>query len=553
MDDDSLVPIRRAINGTEGLPDRSICGRHDRPEGYAMRLPRRLAALPLIALAAFAAPAAAQDAEDRNAEDQDATAYAEPAPQDVRADAAAFEGALAPYGQWAESAQFGRVWLPAAARDPNWQPYAAGQWLWTDEYGWYWKSDEEFGWIVYHYGRWLWESTYGWLWIPGAEWAPAWVAWRQGEDYVGWTALPPERDAYDVGAVPDLWIFVGTTALARPDVRLYRFPRHEARVRFGASRYEGRAQTQPGTPIGSNRGIDPRLVAGASDHPLHRYEVRPRLFPNTVGLIGGRPVVDRGTPQDRPAREIVRRTADPVAPEPRMQPRPPGEEALRRPAIASQPVRPHVGEASVPLQDHRLQDHRLQDPRQSPEPGRPAEAPRLVPGSIDQQAPQQPMTRPQIQQAAPARPQPEIEQPRLQRPQAQQPPQPQQQYQQPQRQPMPEIVRQPQHQQPLPPQPMQSQPMQPQTAPREVQVQRPVQAPPPQMQAPQMQVAPQIQAPQMQVAPQVQIAPPQPTPVVPAPAPARPAATLAPAPQPHAAQPAAPAQRPAGAGIQLQR
>jgi hypothetical protein len=57
--------------------------------------------------------------------------------------------------------------------------------------GWYWVSTEQWGWATYHYGRWDYDSYYGWVWVPGTEWAPSWVEWRQGDDYVGWAPLPP--------------------------------------------------------------------------------------------------------------------------------------------------------------------------------------------------------------------------------------------------------------------------------------------------------------------------------------------------------------------------
>ena len=67
------------------------------------------------------------------------------------------------------------------------------QWklVYTDA-GWTWSSDEEWGWATDHYGRWMPSRVYGWLWVPGYEWAPAWVSWRTGDEYVGWAPLPPE-------------------------------------------------------------------------------------------------------------------------------------------------------------------------------------------------------------------------------------------------------------------------------------------------------------------------------------------------------------------------
>jgi hypothetical protein len=101
-----------------------------------------------------------------------------------------FYDQLSPYGHWVESRAYGWVWLPYGI-GAGWRPYAAGHWVMTD-YGWTWVSDEPFGWATYHYGRWAYDPDYGWEWIPGYEWGPAWVAWRNGGGYIGWAPLPPE-------------------------------------------------------------------------------------------------------------------------------------------------------------------------------------------------------------------------------------------------------------------------------------------------------------------------------------------------------------------------
>src|SRR5262249_23599259 len=44
---------------------------------------------------------------------------------------------------------------------------------------------------VFHYGRWIFDASHGWVWVPGKEWAPAWVSWRDGSGYIGWAPLPP--------------------------------------------------------------------------------------------------------------------------------------------------------------------------------------------------------------------------------------------------------------------------------------------------------------------------------------------------------------------------
>src|SRR4051794_37308139 len=96
---------------------------------------------------------------------------------------------LAPYGNWIQRANYGWVWTPKDVA-ATWRPYQAGHWVWSDE-GWTWLSDEPFGWATYHYGRWYQDAELGWAWVPGNDWAPAWVSWQEGNDYVGWAPLPP--------------------------------------------------------------------------------------------------------------------------------------------------------------------------------------------------------------------------------------------------------------------------------------------------------------------------------------------------------------------------
>jgi hypothetical protein len=109
--------------------------------------------------------------------------------QDV-ADVSVFYTALAPYGSWVMTAEYGQVWSPQHV-PAQWQPYTDGRWVYTD-YGWTWVSDWEWGWAPFHYGRWTYMSSYGWVWIPDTVWAPAWVAWRHGPGWVGWAPLPPQ-------------------------------------------------------------------------------------------------------------------------------------------------------------------------------------------------------------------------------------------------------------------------------------------------------------------------------------------------------------------------
>ena len=141
------------------------------------------------------APAAtAASAPAGEAEPEEEAAPREPLPVDASGTGSldVFYQSLAPYGAWLDTAAYGPVWRPnAALRDPGWRPYTLGRWAYTDE-GWAWVSDEPFGWAVYHYGRWTRLIDAGWVWVPGEQWAPAWVAFRNSDQYVGWAPLPPE-------------------------------------------------------------------------------------------------------------------------------------------------------------------------------------------------------------------------------------------------------------------------------------------------------------------------------------------------------------------------
>ena len=100
-----------------------------------------------------------------------------------------FYNELSPYGEWVRHPYYGWVWFPRNVH-AGWRPYSVGRWVMSD-YGWTWVSYERFGWATYHYGRWAWDRYVGWLWVPGTDWGPAWVAWQQGNGYIGWAPLPP--------------------------------------------------------------------------------------------------------------------------------------------------------------------------------------------------------------------------------------------------------------------------------------------------------------------------------------------------------------------------
>jgi hypothetical protein len=116
-----------------------------------------------------------------------------------------FYDQLADDGQWYYDDTYGYVFQPSdAVSSSDWRPYSDGHWEDTDR-GWYWDSNERYGWATYHYGRWVLVDGEGWVWVPGNEWAPAWVSWRDSEDYVGWAPLPPDCGSISVGISVGGW------------------------------------------------------------------------------------------------------------------------------------------------------------------------------------------------------------------------------------------------------------------------------------------------------------------------------------------------------------
>lgn len=155
----------------------------------------------------------------------------EAAADPVEIDLSVFYTALEPHGDWVHLQPYGWAWVPDNV-DYGWRPYTVGQWSWVEPYGWTWLSNEPWGWATYHYGRWTYVEDYGWAWVPGTTWAPAWVAFRYGDPWVGWAPLPP-GPTWRYDATPDVaslnadislgahaWSFVQLRFFAATDLRL---------------------------------------------------------------------------------------------------------------------------------------------------------------------------------------------------------------------------------------------------------------------------------------------------------------------------------------------
>jgi hypothetical protein len=232
---------------------------------------------------------------------------------------------LAPYGEWFQEPSYGWCWTPYDL-SADWRPYSDGHWEYTD-YGWSWAANESWGWAPYHYGRWFFDDSYGWVWVPGTEWAPAWVAWRYGDDYVGWAPLPPDAgwDASgglrfaDAGAIgPDRWCFVPRSHVLDVNIRVQVTVVARNVTLFGRTRDATRFEVRDGRPV--NMGLDVAQVERFVGRSVPRVKI---VDVDRPARGGGRPAGNGAVGFFRPA----------VRPMPAGQ-APPSEVTSRRSAIA---------------------------------------------------------------------------------------------------------------------------------------------------------------------------------------------------------------------------
>ena len=223
---------------------------------------------------------------------------------------------LASYGNWVERPNYGWAWRPRTVAS-SWRPYQAGHWVWTDE-GWTWISDEPYGWATYHYGRWYDDPDYGWEWIPGNEWAPAWVAWQESNDYLGWAPLPPSVDfrpgiELNVSLGYDAYVFVPERQFLAPRLNAYFVPRADCERIYRSGRNITRYNVVGNRVF--NQGVQVDRLQRVVGRPVPRYQIADlkadqrhqgaRVAQNRVAIF--RPQVDKAQVAPPPSRPIARR------------------------------------------------------------------------------------------------------------------------------------------------------------------------------------------------------------------------------------------------------
>ena len=249
------------------------------------------------------------------------------APYPSYVDESIFYAQLDPYGSWVAVPPYGQCWVPDDVAW-GWRPYSDGYWAYTAD-GWTWMSDEPWGWATYHYGRWLEDPEFGYVWVPGNQWAPAWVAWRYSDNWIGWAALPPDADwngdglsGYDDSSLPpDQWCFVHTRNFLSPQMRTSLAPSVRNQALLAKTEDVTRFDVREGRPV--NRGVEVATVER---------------------LAGRRPqeltIVDAGSPQSGHAQMIegsnVRMYRPTLRPDGHAAPPPPAQPPPKRTMVSTQ-------------------------------------------------------------------------------------------------------------------------------------------------------------------------------------------------------------------------
>ena len=390
-----------------------------------------------------------------------------------------FYDELSPYGQWIDYPSYGYVWRPDV--EAGFSPYStAGYWVLTD-YGWTWVSDYSWGWAPFHYGRWNYDNSYGWLWIPQNEWGPAWVTWRQSDEYYGWapmgygiTVSASFGSGYNVPH--EHWRFVRGRDFHRRDLNNYYVDRSNNvtiinNTRVIQNTHEDKERHT--TYVTGPRREEVQKVTGATIQPVAiRGNSKPGQNLKNNELEIYRPQVQARNAADQkiapakitkmeelkraPQSNTENKTEKPNVPavsNPNEHPAPPAKATNLNESKPVQERKPAEQQpANVPNNDNV----KTQTPPANQNPSKSAPEKRsqnqqpVVPSGNGkpQPVPQAPVPQPQQ-----PRPQPQQQQPRQQ-------PQPQQQ-QQPQQQPKPQQQQQPRQQpqpKPQPQQPRQQQP-----------------------------------------------------------------------------------------------
>jgi hypothetical protein len=243
------------------------------------------------------------------------TAGAAHAQVSANIDVGYFYDNLASYGNWVQRPNYGWVWTPSAV-SASWQPYQSGHWVATDQ-GWTWVTSEPYGWATYHYGRWYDDPEIGWSWVPGNEWAPSWVSFQEGGNYIGWAPLPPSvtiasgfNGLVSVSLVPAVYLFVPERDFLAPSLGSYYVPRDRVETIYRGTRNFSNYSYSGGRVF--NQGVPVDRIQQVVGRPVTRYQLADLRARGSARVQGNqvqvfRPQVQAGNVQPPSARPIAKK------------------------------------------------------------------------------------------------------------------------------------------------------------------------------------------------------------------------------------------------------
>lgn len=168
-------------------------------------------------------------------------------------------------------------------------PYTNGEWIYTDE-GWYFKAPTPHEELTSHYGRWTQDEKLGWVWLPGSVWSPAWVEWKENEDYVAWTPLPPstyikEDGTIDAPTVEDenKYVVIEKKHIINPPYYKYRYFYKENKNKIMIKEMEKREGVMVKNKTIINKGPDVKNIEKHSGKKIEKVKIKKVKNKNEVG------------------------------------------------------------------------------------------------------------------------------------------------------------------------------------------------------------------------------------------------------------------------------
>jgi hypothetical protein len=218
--------------------------------------------------------------------------------------------------------------------------------------GWTWVSDYQWGSIPYHYGTWVADPSIGWVWIPGNVWAPSWVVFRTGPDYIGWAPVPP---GYSVGMSisvggPSNFVFVSSRDFLSPRIRTSMIPMARTSTFINNTTVVNNITIQNNVVV--NHGPDVAIVERATGHKIRQERIE------SVARVAPFENVSRAQLAVDP--ETVKRGVRVAEPVPASRPLPTSDkrgtgEQRTAPAVSSKPVSDGPAAAAEPKSKRNAQ------------------------------------------------------------------------------------------------------------------------------------------------------------------------------------------------------